>query len=99
MTHVMTGFVDDTTHWINNFDYALQGKYDIDQMYQDTQKTAQWWEQLLQATGGKLELQKCFYYPILWKFDTEGIPRLDNSDDTHNIYIISSETGQKEKIA
>ena len=32
------------------------------------------WEQLLAATGGKLELTKCFYYILLWKFDEEGVP-------------------------
>ena len=43
-------------------------------MYHDAQITAQWWEQLLFSTGGKLELTKCFYHPILWHFDDEGIP-------------------------
>ena len=45
-------------------------------MYQDTQQTAQWWEQLLHATGGKLQLTKCFYYPMIWQYDAEGVPLL-----------------------
>ena len=36
------------------------------------QHDAQEWEQLLAATGGKLELSKCFYYILQWKFDEEG---------------------------
>jgi hypothetical protein len=36
------------------------------------QDTAQLWEQLLYIPGGKLELSKCFYYPIIWSFDSEG---------------------------
>jgi hypothetical protein len=38
--------------------------------------SAQLWEQLLHITGGKLELSKCFYYPIFWKFDRDGSPYL-----------------------
>ena len=64
----------------------------------DTQTTAQWWEQLLNATGGKLELQKCFYYPIIWKFDAEGVPNLETPNDDSGIIIISSETGKQEVI-
>ena len=59
--HIMTGFVDDTTHWVNNFNKSIKGQYTQQDMYQEIQQTAQWWEQLLSATGGKLELQKCFY--------------------------------------
>ena len=42
-THIMTGFVDDTTHWINRFEEALGGHYSLENMYSDTQATAQWW--------------------------------------------------------
>ena len=91
--YIMTGFVDDTTHWINQFDKAITGEYTKDEMYQDTQRTAQCWEQLLYATGGKLELNKCFYYPIIWQFDEEGIPALTTTSDD-NIKILSSETGE-----
>ena len=38
------------------------------------QKDASIWEKLLSATGGKLELTKCFYYILQWKFDEEGVP-------------------------
>ena len=92
--HIMTGFVDDTTHWLNNFNAAINGNYTKYEMYMTTQQTSQWWEQLLYATGGKLELQKCFYYPIVWKFDEEGIPTLCENDDTRQVTIISSETGK-----
>ena len=33
VTHIMTGFVDDTTHWLNNFSAALQGTYTKFEMY------------------------------------------------------------------
>ena len=91
--HIMTGFVNDTTHWLNNFLSALQGTYTKAEMYMTTQTTAQWWEQLLYATGGKLELTKCFYYPIVWEFNNEGIPELNENDETQTVTIISSENG------
>ena len=61
--------------------------------------TAQWWEQLLYATGGKLELPKCFYYTILWKFDVEGVPYLADKIEEYNIGLISSENGKNERIS
>ena len=79
--HIMTGFVDNTTHWVNDFERVMVGTYSTNDMYSDTQHTAQWWEQLLYATGGKLELSKCFYYPILWRHDEEGIPSLSPQVD------------------
>ena len=90
----MTGFVDDTTHWINDFRQALQGTYTQTAMYQATSTTAQWWEQLLHASRGKLELPKCFYYNITWQFNDEGEPSLCNSQKEHSVRILSSENGQ-----
>jgi hypothetical protein len=36
---------------------------------QQLQEDAKIWERLLTATGGKLELSKCFYYILTWEFD------------------------------
>jgi hypothetical protein len=33
-----------------------------------------YWAGLLEATGGKLELTKCFYYLLTWKWDRTGNP-------------------------
>ena len=43
----------------------------------DLQTSVEWHSKLLAATGGKLELPKCFYYPIFWKFTAQGKPVLD----------------------
>jgi hypothetical protein len=32
------------------------------------------WSGLLEASGGKLELNKCFYYLLGWKWDSRGTP-------------------------
>jgi hypothetical protein len=42
---------------------------------QQLQEDAKIWERLLAATGGKLELSKCFYYILTWEFKDEGTPR------------------------
>ena len=38
--HIMTGFVDDTTHWINDFHKAIQGQYTQSDMFSETQQIA-----------------------------------------------------------
>ena len=73
---IMDGFVDDTTAWANRFLASLNGQTTIDDIAHDLQITAQWWEELLTATGGKLELKKCFYYIISWAFDDDGNPHI-----------------------
>ena len=57
---IMDGFVDDTTAWVNDFRRSLQDGYTIHDLRTDLQRTAQWWEELLHATGGRLETGKCF---------------------------------------
>jgi hypothetical protein len=32
------------------------------------------WKDLLETSGGKLDLKKCFYYILSWKFDDHGNP-------------------------
>jgi hypothetical protein len=56
----MDGFVDDTTVWpnlSNNLDALSQES--IGEIAERLKTAAQWWEQLLHATGGKLEVPKC----------------------------------------
>jgi hypothetical protein len=70
-------FVDDTTLW------ALQSGLLFAVLIQMMRATAQKWEQLLYATGGALNLLKCFWYGIQWTFTDAGIPRMtkSNADD------------------
>jgi hypothetical protein len=32
------------------------------------------WLELLELSGGKLALEKCFYYCLSWRFDNKGRP-------------------------
>jgi hypothetical protein len=74
---VSSGFVDDITHWCITMepDNSI-GQATEQILSQQMQHMAQLWEQLLHLTGGKLELSKCFYYPIMWSFNLEGAATL-----------------------
>jgi hypothetical protein len=64
------------------------------------QEMAQLWEQLLNLTGGKLELSKCFYYPIVWNFDSEGAAFLKPPNELPStISLQDSESKQRFHIS
>lgn len=62
------GFVDDTSLFCND----NEGNKNIQKLINHLQADANLWANLLAATGGNLELQKCFYYILAWKFDDKG---------------------------
>ena len=91
---ISSGFVDDITHFSNSFSASLQDESNLQDLTKATSITAQWWEELLHATGGKLELQKCFFYMMYWVFNQEGEARLLSKLDTpSSVQITDSETG------
>jgi hypothetical protein len=81
---IIDAFVDDASLFNNAFHAEDQSP---ERLAQDMQEAAQWWEELLSTTGGKLELDKCFYYLIYWLFDEEGVPRLATKADFEHIKI------------
>jgi hypothetical protein len=94
----MDGFVDDTTIWQNlakGLDSLSQGS--IQEIATRLQIAAQWWEQLLHATGGQLELPKCFYYLLHWGFDSEGHARLATPEEL-NIQISLRQSANDQEI-
>jgi hypothetical protein len=75
--HIMDGFVDDTTNWVNNFILSLTNrKLQMLTTAERLHESAQHWEQLLYSSGGALELKKCFYYYICWIFNEHANPVL-----------------------
>ena len=94
------GFVDDVTAWINCFqqiseDPHAQDQESLPKLVRKMEEAAQYWEQLLNATGGKLELPKCFYYVLRWNFDEEGEARLASRQEIpHQITLIESQTDE-----
>jgi hypothetical protein len=68
----MEAFVDITDVAVN--DAEIQ--YTSQKLAQALQTDAQHWEKLLFASGRKLELTKCFFYIMYWKFSADGITSL-----------------------
>jgi hypothetical protein len=60
------GFVDDTSVFSN------KGITNNEISERQLQEDSEIWANLLAASGGKLELDKCFYYLLTWKFDENG---------------------------
>jgi hypothetical protein len=87
-----SGFVDDITHWNINTDQRNTAA-PLSTILNDTQRMAQWWENLLFSTGGKLELSKCFYYVIYWIYNHEGeASMLDTTALPQQVHLTDSET-------
>ena len=84
----MVGFVDDN----NNCVTAEEGT----PITMALQESAQKWERLLFASGGTLELSKCFTYVINWEQDEEG--RHYMRKERQQISIIESETTENKII-
>ena len=59
-------FVDDTTLWLLRLGLFLAAAATM------MQEMAQRWERLSYATGGALNLKKCFWYGIKWSFTPTG---------------------------
>ena len=70
----MEGFVNDTDVAVNDGNSATHST--PNQLIQKLQTDAQHWERLLFISGGKLELNKCFFYLLIWKFSDDGTPSL-----------------------
>lgn len=66
------GFVDDTSLFVNLAKIGSDPN-DIRSLQLHMQQDLITWMELLEASGGKLELSKCFYYILSWKFDDEGV--------------------------
>ena len=68
----MEGFVNDTDVAPNDPNRQCSPE----QLVQVLQTDAQHWERLLFISGGKLELNKCFFYTLMWQFSEDGTPSL-----------------------
>jgi hypothetical protein len=73
ITQWIEGFVDDTSIYSNTVFQSNNIKDLKDKLRYD----GQYWAGLLEASGGKLELVKCFYYILKWTYDKRGNPRAE----------------------
>ena len=109
----LDGFVDDVSCWSNKFIFQLLLYAKTQYTIQDslsmlktliTEATAlsQCWERLLWSTGGKLKLEKCFYYVLHWVFLPTGQPRLLTKQELKKLIdpmeITDSSTGDPTRI-
>ena len=65
---IIEGFVDDTSIFTNGEEDNILA------IIKKLQSDGKWWGGLLHSSGGKLELTKCFYYLLSWKWDSKGNP-------------------------
>jgi hypothetical protein len=94
----MTGFVDDTTLFCNDFRRCLDDEASVPTLFDNTTRSAQWWEELLHATGGKLELSKCWTNMLIWKFDDNGRSSLLAPEELPAIKIFDSNSQAEMEI-
>jgi hypothetical protein len=73
----MIGFVDDSNGQVNSF-YETENPTTLQSLVHKARKNAIEWSNLLSATGGALELSKCSYHVMYWKFSIQGAPVLSN---------------------
>jgi hypothetical protein len=74
------GFVDDVTHFFNlGLKRSLNKTVQVSEIIRGLEQEGQTWERLLWTTGGKLELSKCLYYLLFYKFDPDGTPHLKSA--------------------
>ena len=75
------GFVDDTSIFTN------ADSNNPTELATILQNDAIEWNKLLSATGGKLELTKCFYYILHWQFDDEGIATPTSKEELEKLGV------------
>ncbi len=88
---IIEGFVDDTSIYVNS------ESNNIDRLLEKLQEVLQEWNDLLYASGGKLELPKCFFYILQWEFDDQGTPhpkQMDHIPHQQQLSIYDTENNQ-----
>jgi hypothetical protein len=81
----MVGFVDDTTCQVNDFLDDTQPP--ICHTLKKMEHDAQWWNDLLWAASGDLELPKCTYHVLYYMFTPSGSPILAPNNSSAMIQI------------
>ncbi len=104
VTHHSDAFVDDTQNGLT--DTHASHPWSLNTLIRKLRKMAQTWEKILTCSGGALELSKCSYYLLYWKWEN-GLPQLTpinefppdnvyNSTEVGNLILISLATLQME---
>ena len=83
-------FVDDTQNGLN--DAHLPNPLSLEQLIRNLENMAQTWERLLYSSGGGLELSKCFYIIVYWKW-IKGLPVMLRPSEMDHIPTIKITSG------
>ena len=87
----MTGYVDDCSQRVNDFSAHPQPQ--AQELIRRIEADAQWWNDLLWASGGALEISKCSYHLIQTNWTNDGNPFLESLVTAPPLYL-QSQTGQ-----
>ena len=99
------GYVDDVTlcasssiDGIDNDEIKERGEMEEEEVFEEIKKIGDAWETMLFTNGGKLELIKCFWIFVCWKW-IRGIPVLKTPEEIKRELVIKqSEDGSEIKI-
>lgn len=70
----MIGFVDDTNGQVSDFNENVP--LTLPSLLRRAETDTYHWKQLLESSGGALELSKCSFHVMKWKFQSTGSPYL-----------------------
>jgi hypothetical protein len=81
-------FVDDITHFFNmGLKHSLQTTIQVSDIIRGLEQEGQTRERLLWTTGGKLELSKCLYCLLIYKFAPDGTPHLEAATNMEQDHV------------
>ena len=91
----LIGFVDDNGGQINEFNSDGSTETTA-RLIQNTSRNAQLWADLLQVSGGAIEMAKCSVHVIQWLFSATGGPvlQLYEADHQKHLKITDKMTGE-----
>ena len=89
-----TGFVDDVTLGVTaNLEY--EGIEREEDLIHNINMIATCWEKMLHTNGGRLELKKCFWILIAWRWN-QGKPVMTTLDENQaEVKLIQSESNKE----
>ena len=91
----MVGYVDDSNGQTNMF--AKDQQPTPEELITAAQQDAQGWHDLLQASGGALEVSKCTFQLLSWTFNKHGCPLAQGLTGNQGIRIATGK-GQYQQI-
>jgi hypothetical protein len=95
----MVGFVNDCNGQVNSF-YGAENESTAIEIHGWAFLNATSWAQLLGVTGGALEMVKCLYHLLSWKFAANRAPVLASSqEDLRFLYLEDPHSTQTQSLA